>query len=237
MPLVQSAQIHVIERIPNCPKGGKVSPSCKYSTKRIIVTQHIEKDQLGQKIKITFCYFLNGCFFSSILVQRFLKSDITFLRYGNFINEKLILRRRLLKCGNLHKVLVFGQFRGPFLHENTIFAPNLSRNLKIKYWRLQNMWNLKIDFGTIFWDILTLYPQNSKSSLLKTSTFRYLSHNYYYFIRNSTVFVNTVCNSILRILPFVDDQYQHQKCISEKILAKYLQYTFSSNAGFNKPII
>ncbi len=45
------------------------------------------------------CYFLNGCSFSSILVQEYLKSDIVFLRYGNFIDdvilqidEKLILR-------------------------------------------------------------------------------------------------------------------------------------------------
>ncbi len=46
--------------------------------------------------------------------------------------------------------------------------------LKIKYWRFQNMWNLKIDFGTIFWDILTLHLYNSKSSLPTTGTFRYV---------------------------------------------------------------
>ena len=36
------------------------------------------------------------------------------------------------------------------------------------------MWNLKIDFGTIFWDILTLHPHNSKSSLPTNGTFRYV---------------------------------------------------------------
>ncbi len=35
------------------------------------------------------------------------------------------------------------------------------------------MWNLKIDFGTIFWGILTLHPHNSKPSLPTTGTFRY----------------------------------------------------------------
>ncbi len=39
--------------------------------------------------KLTFCYFLNSCFFSSIFVWRFLKLDITFLRYGNFIDDVL----------------------------------------------------------------------------------------------------------------------------------------------------
>ncbi len=42
------------------------------------------------------------------------------------------------------------------------------------YWRFQSMWNLKIDFGAIFWDILTLHPHNSKLSLTTTGTFRYV---------------------------------------------------------------
>ena len=119
---------------------------------------------------MTFCYFLNGCSFSSILVQKVFKSDIAFLLYFNFIEVvqtdcwKVDFEKKLLKFGNLYKVLVFWKFRGLFLHEHTVFAPNPSSNWKIKYWRLQNMWNLKIDFGTIFWDILTLHPSNSKSS-------------------------------------------------------------------------
>ena len=74
----------------------------------------------------------------------------------------------------VHKVLVFWQFRCQFLHKDTLFGPNPSSNLKIKYWRFQNLWNLKINFGITFWDILTLYPHNSKSSLLTTCTFRYV---------------------------------------------------------------
>ncbi len=35
--------------------------------------------------KLTFYYFLNSCSFSSIMVQKILKLDIMFLRYGNFI--------------------------------------------------------------------------------------------------------------------------------------------------------
>ncbi len=39
----------------------------------------------------------------------------------------LILR----KFGSLYKVLLFWQFRGQFLHENTVFAPNPSSNLRL----------------------------------------------------------------------------------------------------------
>ena len=47
--------------------------------------------QLGQKIKIDFLlYFLNDCSFISILVLKFLNSDIAFLRYGNFIEDVVI---------------------------------------------------------------------------------------------------------------------------------------------------
>ncbi len=37
--------------------------------------------------KLTLCYFLNGCSFISILVQKVLKLDIAFLSYGNFIED------------------------------------------------------------------------------------------------------------------------------------------------------
>ena len=47
--------------------------------------------------------------------------------------EKLILRKRVFNFGNLYKVLVFCQFRGPFLHEHNVFAQNPSSNVKIKY--------------------------------------------------------------------------------------------------------
>ncbi len=40
-----------------------------------------------------------------------------------------------------------------------------------KYWRCQNMWNLKIDFEDIFWDILVFHRL---SSLLTTGTFQYV---------------------------------------------------------------
>ncbi len=36
------------------------------------------------------------------------------------------------------------------------------------------MWNLKINFGTVFWDILTLHPHNTKSILPTTGTFQYV---------------------------------------------------------------
>ncbi len=49
------------------------------------VIQHFKKDQLGQKFIIN-C-FLNGCSFSSILVQIILKSVIGFSSYSNFIDD------------------------------------------------------------------------------------------------------------------------------------------------------
>ncbi len=81
---------------------------------------------------------------------------------------------------NLYKIMVFWQFKCPFLHENTVFAPKPSSNLKINYWRCQKMWNLKIEFGTIFWNILTLHPHNSKSSLPTTGAFRYVETHILY---------------------------------------------------------
>ena len=55
------------------------------------------------------------------------------LRMSEQIVEILSLRKRLLKFGDLYKVLVFWQFRGQVLHENIVFAPNPSSNLKIKF--------------------------------------------------------------------------------------------------------
>ena len=124
-----------------------------------------------RRSKLSFCYFLNSCsFMLNFGAKNFwnwiLRSwDIVIvLRISEQIGEKLILRKKALKFGNLYKVLVFGN----------AFAPNPSSNIKIKNWRFQSMWNLKIDFGTVFWDILTLHPRNSKSSLPTTGTFRYV---------------------------------------------------------------
>ncbi len=61
----------------------------------------------------------------------------------------------------------------------SVFAPNPSSNLKIKYWRFQSMWNLKIDFGTLFWDFLTLHPHKSKYTLPTTGTIWYAESHIY----------------------------------------------------------
>ncbi len=53
------------------------------------VSQHIEGTSCLRRSKFTFCYLLIGCSFISILVQNFLKSDIAFLRYGNFIEDEI----------------------------------------------------------------------------------------------------------------------------------------------------
>ncbi len=56
------------------------------------VIQHIERDQLSQKVKTVFLLVpkIYGCSLRSILVQKFLKSDIAFLRYGNFIEAVIV---------------------------------------------------------------------------------------------------------------------------------------------------
>ena len=154
----------------------------------LFVSQHIERDQLFQMIKIDFLLYPKWLFFHLNFDAKICEIGHCVLEIFQFslrmsyqINEKLILRKRLLKFGNPYKVLVFWQFRGQFFHEHTVFPPNPSSNLQIKYWRLQNIWNLKINFGTIFWDILTVHPCNSKSSPLTTGTFWYVeSHLFFY---------------------------------------------------------
>ena len=53
-----------------------------------IMSQHIEKDQLSQKIKTDFLLFPNWLFFHLIFgAEKLLKSDIALLRYGNLIED------------------------------------------------------------------------------------------------------------------------------------------------------
>ena len=49
------------------------------------MSQHIERDQLSPKIKIDFLVFPIWLFFHLNFGAKILKSDIVFLRYGNFI--------------------------------------------------------------------------------------------------------------------------------------------------------
>ena len=77
------------------------------------------------------------------------------------------------------KYWYFGNSEVLFYMNTLFFAPNTSSNLKIEYWRFQNKWNLKIDFGTVFWDILTfciLMTQNPVFQQLVS--FDMLSHIY-----------------------------------------------------------
>ncbi len=49
----------------------------------------------------------------------------------------------------LAKYCIQKQFKGLFLHENTVFISNPSSNLRSKNWRFQTIWQLKIDHRTI----------------------------------------------------------------------------------------
>ena len=53
----------------------------------LIVTHVSKRTSCLSRSKLTVCYFLYGCSFSSILVQKFLKLDIGYLRYDNFIKD------------------------------------------------------------------------------------------------------------------------------------------------------
>ncbi len=90
----------------------------------LYVIQHIKRSLWV----MTFCYFLNGCPFSSILVQKCLKSDIAFLRYGNFIEDiitvwwKVDYEKKSLKIwesvqGNLGNLEVHFYMKTLFLHQ------------------------------------------------------------------------------------------------------------------------
>ena len=61
-----------------------ITETILHNGKFLICDSTHQLDKLGQKFKIALlCSFLNDCSFSSILVQKLLKSDIAFLRYGN----------------------------------------------------------------------------------------------------------------------------------------------------------
>ena len=51
------------------------------------LTNTSKKTSCLRRSKLTFCYFLNDSSFITILVQKCLKLDIAFLRYGNFIED------------------------------------------------------------------------------------------------------------------------------------------------------
>ncbi len=64
--------------------------------------------------------------------------------------------------------------KSQFLHKNTVFAPNPSSNLKIKYWRVKicEIWKSTL---RLYFQIFWLYiPITQKSSLPTTDTFRYV---------------------------------------------------------------
>ncbi len=113
------------------------------------------------------------------------KPDIVFLRYDNFIEDiitdwwKVDFEKKALEVWKYVQSIGILAIQSTLFTWKHCFAPNPSSNLKIKYWIFQSMWNLKIDFETIFWDILTLHPQ---SCLPTTGTFRYVeSHFVFYF--------------------------------------------------------
>ncbi len=72
-------------------------------------------------------------------MQNVLKSDITFLRYGNFIEDiitdgwKVHFNKKAHKFFESVQIIGIWQFKGSFLRENTAFAPNPSSYVKIKY--------------------------------------------------------------------------------------------------------
>ncbi len=71
--------------------------------------------------ELTFCYVLNDSSFASILVQKCLKSDITFSRCGNFIDDIITDQQKVDFEKKALKVWEYGQsigiqhhLKGPF---------------------------------------------------------------------------------------------------------------------------
>ena len=125
----------------------------------IIMCQHIKRDQLSQKIKIDFLLFPKWLFFHLNFGAKIFEIGHCVLEIWQFhwgCHNRLVKSWFWEKCSLNSRICTqsigIWKFRGPFVHENPVFAPNPSSNLKIEYWRFQNMWNLPIDFGIIFWD-------------------------------------------------------------------------------------
>ncbi len=104
--------------------------------------------------KLPFRYFLNGCSFSSILVQRVLKSDTTFSTHSNFIHDiitdwwtaDIIWRKGLLK------VLEFEQSIGI---SNLKFHFDMKR-LFLTLWYFEILWLCTgpITQNQVFWQLV-----------------------------------------------------------------------------------
>ncbi len=130
-----------------------------------------------KRSKLTFLLFPTWLFFQLSFGAKCMKSDIVFLRYliGDVIWDWWKVKKKAKKFGICKKVSVFWQFTSSFLH---VFAPKPSSNLNTKYWRFQNIWNLKIYSGAIFWDILTLIciPTTQNPVFQQLVPFDMLSH-------------------------------------------------------------
>ena len=87
--------------------------------------------------------WLSAIFYMTVLSAQFLGKKfsiwnrtvlsqymVTSLMTSQWIIENLILRKRLCKFGTLCKVLVYKQFKSPFLHENSVFMWNPSSKLQ-----------------------------------------------------------------------------------------------------------
>ena len=100
---------------------------------------------------------------SSTSVQKCLKSDIVFLRYGNFIDYlvtdrwKFDFEKTLLKIANLGKVLVLQQVKKTnkqtiFTWKHWFYIKSL-KYLLIKYWII----NLAVKFQNQPWDHINFW--------------------------------------------------------------------------------
>ena len=87
--------------------------------------------------------------------------DILFLRYGNFIDNimkdwwKVDCEKKAYKAWEFRQNIGVNNNSEVHIFMKGCFFTS-SSNLESKYWRFQNMWDLKIDLGIIFWDILPL---------------------------------------------------------------------------------
>ncbi len=145
------------------------------------MSQHIERDQLSPNIKMDFLLFPKWLFFhlnfgANIFEIGHCVLEIwqIYWRCHNRLVESWFWEKGYWNLGICTQFWYLGNSEVNF-DTKTLF---LHQILQVT-WRLSTknskVWEIsKNDFGTIFWDILTLHPDNSKSSLPTTGTFRYV---------------------------------------------------------------
>ncbi len=117
---------------------------------------------IGSEVQNWF-FAIYGCSFCSFLWQ-------FHWGYHNRLHGEKLIKKRALKIWKFVPNIGILAIQRPIFTWKHLFFHQILQVTYIEDSKI--MWNLKINFGTIFWDILTLHPHNSKSSVPTTGTFQ-----------------------------------------------------------------